>query len=253
MSDLCFVEWFKAQAKSDPDDEQAFAGLYPYGPYFVTAFGKDAPDPRAFKVRMDLEGPFEDDAQEDLLRQLVIADATWRTDMMVDEPEPTELIAGVEITPRTVKPFICGFRDLDGTQCRASAVPGAARCNDHGGAITDPGVRGSLLLLAYAQMVHGAKKAVDTLIDVMEGSHELAKVQAAKELLDRAGLGVDQGHVTVTQASDNASDTRAEALDRMRQHLDSIKGRMLPAPPPDDDEIVDAELVEDEDPIARSA
>lgn len=247
---MTFVEWLRAQAKGDPNSEQACAPLYAYGPYFVRTLGDDPPDPVAFKTHLvELDTPSVE--QEALLRVLVIADATWRTDSLSDDPDdpsddPDDDVAPpptAAIVPKPLKPVKCGFRDTDGKTCRAYAVDGAARCADHGGAITDPAVRGSLLLLAYAQLTKGTKTAVETLINVMEtSSNDLARVTAAKELLDRAGLSVDQHHtVTVGHA---ATDTREDALQRIKAHLDTTKSRLLPPPPPSDDEIVDAEIVE---------
>jgi hypothetical protein len=247
-----FVEWLRAQAKSDPDREQVFSDLYVHGPYFVHALGENPPDPVAFKAHLALS---EDPAAvpvDELLRQLVIADATWRTDTMTaedddDDDEPTPE-PGTSLTASPLKSATCGFRDLDGTTCRSAAVDGAARCNAHGGGITDPGIRGSLLLLAYAQLVHGTKTAVSTLIDVMEtSSNDLARVNAAKEMLDRAGLGVDTGTVHITAATESATDSREAQLERIRKHLDTTKARLLP-PAPSDDDIVDAELVDDDVP-----
>lgn len=249
---MTFLEWLRAQAKADAESgtPQPFADLYTYGPYFARTLGANRPDPTAFKAHMDLEGVPDAD-QEELLKQLVLAEATWTTDALSiaaeeakkADPESPLATGGIVKAPR-LKAMTCGFRGLDGIQCRKTAVEGAARCTDHGGAITDPTVRGSLLLLAYAQMTNGTRTAVNTLIDVMESStNDLARVNAAKELLDRAGLSVDQ-HVTVT-ASTAATDTRADALDRIKQHLDTTRSRLLPPPPPDDDEIIDAEIVEE--------
>lgn len=240
-----FVEWLRAQAKSDPDREQAFAGLYEHGPYLASSLGTKPPDPAAFKAYLSLlDPPLPEAVQEDLLRQLVIADATWRTDTMDDIPADPPY-AGTDVVlppPKPIKPVICGYRGLDGVQCRDEAVPGAARCAAHGGAITDAGVRASLLLLAYAQMAQGTKKAVETLIDVMETStNDLARVNAAKEMLDRAGLSVDQHHTVTHQTAGEAVDTREDALNRIRRHLDSTRARLLP---PSDDDIVDAEILE---------
>jgi len=248
---MTFLEWLRAQAKADAESStpQPFADLYTYGPYFARTLGENRPDPAAFKAHLDLEAVPEPD-QEELLKQLVLAEATWNTDALsiaVEEakaadPDPSKAMGGIVKAPK-LKAMKCGFRGLDGVQCSKTAVEGAARCVDHGGAITDPTVRGSLLLLAYAQMTNGTRTAVDTLIDVMETStNDLARVNAAKELLDRAGLSVDQ-HVTVT-ASSAATDTRADALERIKQHLNTTRDRLLP-PAPDDDEIIDAEIVEE--------
>lgn len=252
---MTFIEWLHTQAKNDTEAGvmQPFSGLYEFGPYFARTIGHKKPDPIAFTAHLKLEEVSED-MQLELLRQLVIAEATWQTDdpeafsrapSYSDETEP-EPVSTTAIAPApALRPNICGFRDLDGTFCKDYAVDGAARCVAHGGGITDPSIRASLLLLAYAQLTKGTKTAVETLINVMETStNDLARVNAAKELLDRAGLSVDQ-HVTVTQGA-AATDTRADALARIAAHLDLTKSRLLP-PPPDDDEIVDAEIVEDDE------
>lgn len=251
---MTFVEWLHGQASLEDRDTLPYAGLFVHGPWFAQALGEHPPDPAAFSAYLSaLCDPLPSAAErEDLLKQLVIAEATWRTDDMVvnpptadgsDEPPDT---SGMTVEARPLPRIKCGFRDLDGTRCPAYAVEGSVRCTDHGGGITDPAVRGSLLLLAYAQMVYGSKTAVSTLIDVMEHSkNDLARVNAAKEMLDRAGLGVDAGHVQVTAASDGATDTREAQLDRIKSHLDSVRERMLPPAPPSDDEIVDAEIVDE--------
>ena len=220
----CFVDWLASEARRDDTIELDYSDLLEFGAYFRTSLGEEPPDPPTFKAFLDLEGHAVDWVAE-LLRQLVVAEATWRA-----------TVAGELLQ---VKPTTCGFRSTDGVECRKRSVPGASRCGDHGGAITDPAVRGSLLLLAYAQMVEGTAKAVTTLIDVMDSSkNDLARVQAAKELLDRAGLTPEQ----TAQATAIQVETQSDAKERVMRRLDTVRARLMP---PSDDDIVEAEIIEE--------
>lgn len=243
---MTFVEWLRGQSKLEERNELPYVGLFVHGKWMAANFGSGPPDPAGFAAYLVLEDiPAVD--RDRLIEQLVVAEATWRTDEMTANPPPPDSTDGMSMEAPALPRLKCGFRDLNGDRCPAYAVEGSVRCTDHGGGITDPTIRGSLLLLAYAQMVHGTKTAVSTLIDVMDNSkNDLARVNAAKEMLDRAGLGVEGGHVQVSAASDGATDTREAQLDRIKAHLDSVRERMLPPAPPDDDEIVDAEIVEDD-------
>ena len=220
----CFVDWLADEARREDRIELDYSDLFDFGGYFRKSLGEEPPDPPTFKVFLDMEEHPPDWINE-LLRQLVVAEATWRA-----------TVAGELLQ---VKPTTCGFRDTDGNGCRKRSVPGASRCDEHGGAITDPQVRGSLLLLAYAQMVQGTSTAVTTLIDVMENSkNDLARVQAAKEMLDRSGLTPEQTSAATAIQVDSQSDT----LDRVKRRLDTIRGRLMP---PSDDDIIDAEVIEE--------
>jgi hypothetical protein len=220
----CFVDWLAGEARRDDHDSLDYSELFEFGSYFRGSLGDEPPDPPTFKVFLDLEGHAEGWITE-LLRQLVVAEATWRANTA------GELLQ--------VKPSKCGFRGLDGVECPRRSVLGTPRCEDHGGAITDPAVRGSLLLLAYAQMVEGTAKAVTTLIDVMDSSkNDLARVQAAKEMLDRAGLTPEQ----TAQATAIQVETQNDQLERVKRRLDTVRVRLLP---PSDDDIIEAEIIEE--------
>lgn len=220
----CFVDWLATEGRREDRIELDYSDLFDFGGYFRTTLGDEPPDPSTFQTFLKLQGHAPDWCAE-LLRQLVVAEATWRAHTA------GELLQ--------VKPVRCGFRGTDGVECPKKSVPGASRCVDHGGAITDPAVRGSLLLLAYAQMVEGSAKAVQTLIDVMDGSgNDLAKVQAAKELLDRAGLTPEM----TAQATAIQVETQSDQLDRVKRRLDTVRLRLMP---PSDDDIVEAEIIEE--------
>jgi hypothetical protein len=119
---------------------------------------------------------------------------------------------------------MCGYRNHRGEGCTAEAVPGAGRCGRHGGAITDPEVRRSFLLVAFAKVIDGSRVAVDALLDVAEnGRSEMARVQAAKEILDRAGVQQDQ-HVHIHRPEEDASED--ELLDSLRLRLAETKSRL---------------------------
>lgn len=232
MEAVPYIRWLHAEASDDADRDGHFASLYQFGPYLSQTFGDAEPDLAAFSSYLE-RNDYQADAIERLCGCLALSIATWRTDTSeVANPEAVE-----------VRQPPCGYRGVDGARCSVPSVPGAARCIAHGGAITDPQVRASMLLIAYANMVTGSDTAVHTLINVMEHStNDLARVQAAKEMLDRAGLTAEQ-RIQIT--SDEASTSRSDVLERVRAILDSTKERLVPPQiEPDDDEIIDAELVE---------
>lgn len=228
-----FIRWLHDEAVADLDRHGHFVDLYPFGPYFDNTFGVGDPEMAVFASYLERKEYSPADVER-LCGLLTLAVATWRTDT-------SEIASGTSDVVLRQPP--CGFRGVDGIQCKDPTVPGAARCARHGGAITDPQTRASLLLVAYAQLVTGAETAVETLLSVMEHStNDIARVQAAKEMLDRAGLTVDQ-RIQVT--STEASETREDIVRRIVSIVDSTRDRLLPtAPEVDDDEILEGELVE---------
>lgn len=268
---ISFVRWIHAQAKADVGRTMPYAAIYRWGPNIQQIIGLDG---KYFAEQTALELAQQGADAEDLAA-LVSAEAAWRVDSVIDHAEH----AGVElnVSEDVASPPIsqaleqsdkifCGYRNHRGEGCTEDAVPGAGRCGRHGGAITDPEVRRSFLLVAFAKVIDGSRVAVDALLDVAEnGRSEMARVQAAKELLDRAGVQQDQ-HVHIHRPEEDTSED--ELLDALRNRLAETKNRLrltaieigtseyVPVPAPSypalvprtsgsDDDIVDADIVKE--------
>lgn len=266
---ISFVRWLHAQAKGDQGKMMPYSAIYRWGKVIHTFLGADGHfDSEAISLEMASQGATAED-----LAALVSAEAAWRVDSVIESAE----IAGVsldvgetEVVPQSVSAelasteaiILCGYRNHRGEGCTNHAVAGAGRCGRHGGAITDPEVRRSFLLVAFAKVIDGASIAVDALLDVAEnGRSEMARVQAAKELLDRAGVAQDQ-HVHIHQ-TDSDADTN-ELLLSIREMLAETKNRLrltaidasstpavvaygeLNSGPSTEDAIIDVEIVERE-------
>lgn len=269
-----FVRWLHAQAKMDSDRVMPYAAIYKWGPNIHSILGPDGKfDAEWVALQLSQEG-----ADGNALAALVSAEAAWRVDSLVENAET----AGVNLTPSGSDEAVisdemgaeldknstvirCGYRNHRGEGCPQEAVPGAGRCGRHGGAITDPEVRRSFLLVAFAKVIDGASIGVDALLDVAEnGRSEMARVQAAKELLDRAGVQQDQ-HVHIHKPEEDTSESElvaairdqlAETKNRLRLHaIDTTSAdptdripTMSNAPYElarnNDDEIIDAEVIE---------
>lgn len=274
---ISFVRWLHGQAKTDVDRNMPYAAIYRWGRNIHAIIGSDGRfDSEWIALELAQQG-----ADADALAALVSAEAAWRVDNLVDSAEEQGISLNVPganeelISPEASKELdknstkvLCGYRNHRGEGCTSEAVPGAGRCGAHGGAITDPEVRRSFLLVAFAKVIDGSRIAVDALLDVAEHGHsEMARVQAAKELLDRAGVQQDQ-HVHIHKQDEDAPES--ELLAAVRNKLDETKNRLrlhaievgdsssdsqtyVPQPQPhfahsengnSDDDIVDAEIVE---------
>lgn len=240
-----FVRWLHAACLADPDKVRPYSRIYELGPHIETAIGMDGDFKHDLLVAMIRETFSAAEAAE-LVEQLLHAEASWRMDTL-DFDSEAEIL-----TPELVVP--CTHTGLDGNKCKKSAVPGASRCVEHGGTVLDPAVRQSMLIIAYAKMMDGSAKAVDALVDVAEYSNnDLARVQAAREILDRVGLVYEEGRSTAPAEFVSPEETQADELDSLREHLDSARGRLqLVAVPTTstekDDNITDAEIVETSEP-----
>lgn len=252
MTGSSFVRWLHIQAKGDPDRAMPYAAVYEIGPLIEATIGLDGDFDMAL-LSPAIRSAYPDSRTQMIyLESLVDAETVWRLDEHVREhPEAHSADSDVKTTTKVA----CGFRGLDGEPCELPTVVGMSRCKNHGGAITDPQVRTSILLSSYARMIEGSDTAVAALIEVArDGRSELARVQAAKELLDRAGLVQDQ-HVHLHADDDGAGG----GIHELRKHLDEVRSRLsepIALSPvvvvPPDEEIADAELVDDE-PAAESA
>jgi hypothetical protein len=273
---ISFVRWLHAQAKSDQSRTMPYARIYNWGRHIHSILGSDGRFDAEW-VALELAGQ---GATAEDLAALVSAEAAWRVDTLIDSAETAGVSLDVgddEVVPKEVSKEIeaseakvlCGYRNHRGEGCTDTAVSGAGRCGRHGGAITDPEVRRSFLLVAFAKVIDGSRVAVDALLDVAEnGRSEMARVQAAKELLDRAGVQQDQ-HVHIHRPEEDASED--ELLDALRNRLLETKNRLrltaieastgsdlelhqsstalVPVPSrrhTPDSEIIDAVIVEDE-------
>lgn len=280
---VSFVRWLHAQAKGDKERQMPYAAIYRWGPNIQSIIGLDGRYSAEW-VALELA---QQGAQAEDLSALASAEAAWRVDSLVDGAEA----AGIELNPQNAEiptetgeevvsssvsqalehseaKVLCGYRNHRGEGCANEAIPGAGRCGSHGGAITDPEVRRSLLLVAFTKIFDGSRIAVDALLDVAEnGRSEMARVQAAKELLDRAGVAQDQ-HVHIHRPEEDASED--DLLDDIRRRLsiatDRLRIKAIPVESEDttvyqtasvpaipvrtgnsDDDIVDATIVDDGD------
>lgn len=230
---VSFVRWLHAQAKADTDRAMPYSAIYRWGKNIQSILGTDGKyDAEWVALELAQQGASAED-----LSALVSAEAAWRVDNVVSSAEengiplqvpgseepvlPEKMQSEIESSDATV---VCGYRNHRGEGCTTPAVPGAGRCGRHGGAITDPEVRRSFLLVAFAKVIDGSRIAVEALLDVAEnGRSEMARVQAAKEILDRAGVQQDQ-HVHIHKPDEDISED--ELLESLRDRLLETKSRL---------------------------
>lgn len=234
---LSFVRWLHKVCLEDEDRSRPYAGVYALGPKIESTIGIDG-EFDMDRLSVMIRERFPEDSDE-RLADLIRAEAHWRMETL-EAGDPGEAV-GLELAGAT-----CGHRDLAGMECGVAAVPGSVRCVEHGGTVLDASVRRSMLLIAYAKMLHGSKIAVDALMDVAEHSNnDLARVHAAREILDRVGIvhenGAHQGSV------EDGSESQDEMVASLKRQLGSARDRLqlvaVPSGDPDD-EPVDAEIVE---------
>lgn len=247
-----FVRWLHEVCLEDTDRVRSFSGIYPLGPHIEAAIGIDGTFDLA-KIVGYLRERLGDDAADAHMSGLVTAEATWRT-------ETSGAVIAASSLPEKAAPTICTHVGLDGRSCKNPPVPGSDRCLDHGGAILDPAIRRSVLITSYARMIEASDIAVETLVDVAENSRSaLARVAAAREILDRVGL-VNEGGPHQTTTTDDSEDQDV-LMDALKNRMASARERLqivaIPVITVDKDEsapdhdIVDAEEivleVEDDD------
>jgi hypothetical protein len=209
-----------------------YAAIYRWGRNIHSILGSDGKyDAEWVALELSQQGATAED-----LAALASAEAAWRVDSVVTQAEmsgvPLEVPGAENVLPEQMQreieeadaKVLCGFRNHRGEGCTTEAVPGAGRCGRHGGAITDPEVRRSFLLIAFAKVIDGSRIAVEALLDVAEnGRSEMARVQAAKELLDRAGVQQDQ-HVHIHKPEEGVSED--DLLDALRDRLLETRSRL---------------------------
>jgi len=165
---------------------------------WAAALGRLGPD--------DLD-EYEEGEVADLIETLFQVQVEWR----LDRAAKTGRSAGDDIMSVAAGTRCRYVIPGSGASCNRATVPGTSRCRDHGGTLVDEKTRRAVLMGAYLGLVDATDLAVSTLSDVaMNGRNELARVQAARELLDRAGLTADL-NVTVRIEGDERT-SRIEAL-----------------------------------------
>lgn len=167
----------------------------------------------------------------ELAGDLLGAESEWRADVMAAKAGlkavgvvTAPLVVGGGGTADLPVPVVqCGYKDRRGTKCPHASMPGALRCREHGGDWLDPAIRQRLLLSAYMQLVENSEVAVEALIWVAaNGKREEARVMAAREILDRAGIraGVDVNvNISGDEGNSSVNDLKAR-LKRMGEGMD---------------------------------
>lgn len=211
-----FVRWLHQACLDDPEREKPYAGVYALGPQIENTIGLDGEFDME-RLSVMIRERFGD-SSEGHLTNLIRAEAVWRMETLDLDPE------GEILTPELL-PTICIHIGLEGSKCRNPCVPGAARCIEHGGTVLDPSVRRSMLLIAYAKMMQASSIAVESLVDVLENSNSaLARVYAAREILDRVGLVHEDG--AHQSGDDTGAETQDELMDALRGQLASARERL---------------------------
>jgi hypothetical protein len=253
-----FRVWLTRQAESDQDRRMPYALLYDV----LGSIPDGDVDLEAWSDRFREDYPAE--ASEAYTVALVKAQKVYLIDQLVYAQDPDLAPAGngqdgldgkavkarstaVSITPPAgelelaLEILPCGFRGKDGMTCGVPAVAGTSRCVAHGGAIGDPDVRRSLLVQAYGRMIEGADVAVAALIEVaVDGRSEMARVQAAKELLDRVGMIVD-ARPNFAEPVESDDDRKDAAIASLRNSLEDTRRRLKLVSIPVHSEVIDAE------------
>jgi hypothetical protein len=176
-----------------------------------------------------------------LLESLAKAEAEWRAEIISKDRSKGAVMAiahphGENLSSRLPQADdVCGFRFRAGRRCNQMVVPGSPRCVKHGGALVDAEVRRAFLLSAYSAVVEATEDAVDVLIDVAKnGRNELARVAAAKEILDRAGL------VPTLNVNVNIGGKESDTMRVLRDKLDTIQKNLK-----DSRKVIDVEPIEE--------
>lgn len=247
-----FKAWLSELSDADPVREGEYAPIY--------GIAED----KRFSVTYNFEKYAETIREharstehgEKLIDLLLKAEAEWRIDKATTKKSREALSIEKSKTP-VVAEIRCGFTFKSGSTCTSFAIPGSPRCERHGGALLDPMTRQSMLMVAYSRLIEGSETAVETLIEVCESSKsDMARVQAAKEILDRAGL-TPEVRINVT-----TEDTSESRIQRLQEQLNKTKERIIAthtpesstedgaakvlAEVPEDSDTVDAEVVGDE-------
>lgn len=237
-TDTSFVRWLHKVCVADPERTKPFSTVYDVGPQIESALGIDG-DFDLELISLYLRKTLSPEEVNTYLIAVIQAESSWRMDSLGLASDSDVLVP--EIYEGGSQ---CSHTDLNGKRCRDEAVSGTTRCKAHGGSILDPDVRRSVLLVAYARMMKSSSLAVDSLVDVMENStSSLARVYAAREVLDRVGLVFEGGAHQGT--TDTPDESREEVLESLRKQMETARDRLqIVAVPADvDSEVVDAEVI----------
>lgn len=175
-----------------------------------------------------IQEKFEGDKADELVALLLQAQLEWRVDTTAveDVRRSLEIRAGhthdfADPSPSDARRcrYLLGRGDPDSRKCGEPTVPGTVRCRIHGGELVDSDTRRAVLMTSYLQLVEATSTAVETLVDVAIGSkNDLARVAAAKEILDRAGL-TPELQVSVKFESEG----RDERIHKLKDKLDTMQ------------------------------
>lgn len=129
----------------------------------------------------------------------------------------------------------------DGKQCNRWSLRGSTVCYVHGGKMPEVQKKAAAVVEAARLKLLGlSEEAVDVLDDLIKpGTPDAVRLKAAQDILDRAGL---KGAVDVTLTVDH----KVDAGSLIAERLDRIAGKSTDDDN-DDEDIVDAEVEDDED------
>ena len=175
-----------------------------------------------------IQEEFEGERADELVALILQAQLEWRVDTTANEDarRSLEIRAGhthdlADPSPSDARRcrYLLGRGDPDSKKCGEPTVPGTVRCRNHGGELVDSDTRRAVLMTSYLQLVEATGTAVETLVDVaMRSKNDLARVAAAKEILDRAGL-TPELQVSVKFESEG----RDERIGKLKDKLDVMQ------------------------------
>ena len=194
------------------------------------AGGGGTPHNKLFPSKFDREVWAKSlDYDPEMIELLALAEMEWRADLasreMLDKKMEIDTTSAFDFrNPSQHQAQFCRYKGANGkTFCRQPAIPGTVRCQDHGGELVDVSTRRAVLMSSYLQIVEATSVAVDTLVDVtLHSRNDLARVQAAKEILDRAGLTAELNVTIKLEGQD-----RDEKMDKLREKLDSMQRGLM--------------------------
>jgi len=224
-----FKAWILRGAMGDGDRDPRFE---PLRKAMLKDAGGGTPHNKLFPSRYDRETYAASlGYDEDLLELLTQAEMEWRADIAsrtnLDKKLEIDTTSALDFhNPAQHQAQFCRYQVVLGKGkrfCRVPAVPGTVRCQEHGGELVDVVTRRAVLMSSYLQIVEATSIAVDALVDVtLNSRNDLARVQAAKEILDRAGLTAEL-NVTIKLEGDD----RTERMDKLREKLDSMQRGLM--------------------------
>ena len=222
-----FLSWLwdrRAEAKNSEDESAEFHRLWEIYLENEASFSSAH---YSFKRWSTVITEVYPDESAELLTLLLRAEAEWKAESLALGKARTalEIVSASRVNRDFHIPqedVLCGFVHRSGKTCKNYVVPGSPRCIQHGGALIDPEARRSILISAYISIVEKAELAVDTLAWVAEhGRNELARVQASKEILDRAGLTPELNVNINLKTEDSVSQVLKDRIAKITEHLES--------------------------------